>query len=58
MGRLEEIGALKLSERHMVVGCERKLGKVHRVSLVKWCMWQERIFVFGSGTTLGVVLFL
>ena len=58
MGRLEEIGALELSERHMLVGRERKLGKENRVSLVMWCMRYERVFVFDSGTTLGAVLFL
>lgn len=58
MGRLEEIGALELSERRMVVECGRTLGKIHRVSLVMWCVRQDTVFAFGSGTTLGAVLFL
>ena len=51
-------GALKLLEEHMVVGCGRTLGRGRRVSLVMCCMWRERVFVFGSGMILRVVLLI
>ena len=50
--------ALELLEERMAVGCGRALGRGWRVSLVMCCMWQERVFVFGFGMILGVVLLL
>ena len=58
MGRLVEVGALELLEGLMAMGCGRTLGKLQRVSLVMWCMWQKRVIAFSSSTTLGAVLFL
>ena len=42
----------------MVVGYGRILEKVQTIFSVMWCMQWERAIIFGSGTTLQVVLFL
>ena len=58
-GRVVEVGALELSEGHMVVGCRgRELAKMQIVSLVMWCMQWERVAAFDFGMTLGAVLLL
>lgn len=51
-------GALEVLEALMGAGRGRILGQVQRVSSDKWCMLQERVIVFVSGTILGVGIFL
>ena len=51
-------GILALLEEHVDVTCRRTLGRGLRVSLVMCCMQRVRVFVFDSGMTLGVALFL
>ena len=58
MGRLVVDGILALLEEHVDVTCRRTLGRGLRVSLVMCCMQRVRVFVFDSGMTLGVALFL
>ena len=58
-GRVVEVGALELSEGHMVVGCRgRELAKMQIVSLVMWCMQREMVVAFNSSMTLRTVLLL
>ena len=52
-----EVGALELVDVLRDVECGRILGKVLRVSLVMYCMWRERVFVFDSGMIFGVGIF-
>ena len=57
--RVVEVGALELSEGHMVVGCRgRELAKMQIVSLVMWCMQREMVVAFNSSMTLRTVLLL
>ena len=58
MERVVEVGVLELWEELMVVGYGRILEKVQTIFSVMWCMQRERAIIFGSGTTLQVVLFL
>ena len=58
MERVVEVGVLDLWEELMVVGYGRILEKVQTIFSVMWCMQRERAIIFGSGTTLQVVLFL
>ena len=51
------VGALESVEVLRDVECGGILGKVLRVSLVMYCMWWERVFVFDSSMIFGVGIF-